>query len=145
MTKETVSKFIKLLMAFAIFWMVIGDLITYHQQVIFGVNYFDTHNPFTKPKSKDDGKTLNFKQHKSLEKYNSGFCPIQFGILQEEAQNCFLVSLRLSKLYRDSQLNTLLLNLSCALRAPPLLLFYKFSPIFFINSMMLAKDCLLRN
>lgn len=51
-------------MAFAIFWLVIGDLITYHQEHVFGISLFDNQTPFTLPKGKDDGKTANFKSAK---------------------------------------------------------------------------------
>lgn len=69
--QNPVSKLIKLIMAFAIFWMVIGDLITYHQEKIFGNNFFDTHSPFSKPKSKDDGKTGHFGHIKPADKQNT--------------------------------------------------------------------------
>jgi len=55
-------------MAFAIFWMVIGDLITYSQAKIFGVQFFDTHSPFSKPKTKDDGKTTYYSFGKAIDK-----------------------------------------------------------------------------
>ncbi len=62
------SKSIKLIMAFAIFWMVIGDLITYHQEKIFGTNFYEHHSPFTKPGGKDDGKTSHLKVSKDFDK-----------------------------------------------------------------------------
>ncbi|MCC7317639.1 MAG: hypothetical protein IT219_03855 [Bacteroidales bacterium] len=68
MKRENTSKAIKLIMAFAIFWMVIGDLITYHQEKIFGTNYYEHHTPFTKPGSKDDGKTSHAKFSKDFDK-----------------------------------------------------------------------------
>lgn len=70
-SQSPVSKLIKLIMAFAIFWMVIGDLITYHQEKIFGNNFFDTHIPFSKPKSKDDGKTGHFGHLKPADKHST--------------------------------------------------------------------------
>lgn len=121
MPEKKVSKFIEMLMAFAIFWMVIGDLITYHQQVIFGVNYFDTHNPFTKPKSKDDGKTFSFKQHKVTDKSGGGFSIFTAGILQENGQTNFLSSQRLFVHEHILPHKILQLSLSSLLRAPPLL------------------------
>ena len=121
MSEKKVSKFIKLLMAFAIFWMVIGDLITYHQQVIFGVNYFDTHNPFTKPKSKDDGKTISFNSHKAADKSDVGFSIFPPGILQENGQQHYLVSQRLIVREFIFQHKTQQLSLSGLLRAPPIL------------------------
>jgi len=59
-------------MAFAIFYMVIGELITYHQRVIFGIDFFGNHHPYTKPKSGEDGNTTHFKTQKSGDKQDSG-------------------------------------------------------------------------
>jgi len=36
-------------MALAFFWLVIGDLITLHQKLIYGFDPFGQHQPFTKP------------------------------------------------------------------------------------------------
>ncbi|MBZ0243865.1 MAG: hypothetical protein K8F24_11660 [Bacteroidales bacterium] len=119
MPEKKVSKFIEVLMAFAIFWMVIGDLITYHQQVIFGVNYFDTHKPFTKPKSKDDGKTISFKQHKVADKSDGGFSSVHAGVLLKEAQKHILSSHYVSALHFISRYKALQMNLSGTLRGPP--------------------------
>lgn len=58
-------------MAFASFWLFIGELITLHQERIYKVHFYDHSNPFTKPKSKDDGKTLSFKLIKSTDKASS--------------------------------------------------------------------------
>jgi len=79
------SRLIKLIMAFAIFWMVIGDLITYHQEKIFGVNFFDTHSPFSKPKSKDDAKTAHLYSVKHLDKHD-GFDSFSFTALLQGKQ-----------------------------------------------------------
>jgi len=122
MPEKKVSKFIEMLMAFAIFWMVIGDLITYHQQVIFGVNYFDTHNPFTKPKSKDDGKTISFKPFKVADKSDGGFSSVHAGVLRKEAQKHILNSHYVSVLRFISRYKVLQMSLSGTLRGPPTLL-----------------------
>lgn len=119
MPEKKVSKFIEMLMAFAIFWMVIGDLITYHQQVIFGVNYFDTHNPFTKPKSKDDGKTISFKQHKAADKPDDGFPTVHVGILRNEARKHILISQYVSALHFIPRYKDMQMSLSGTLRGPP--------------------------
>jgi hypothetical protein len=58
-------------MAFAIFYMVIGELITYHQRVIFGIDFFGNHHPFTKPKTGDDGSTTHYKPHKGGDKQDT--------------------------------------------------------------------------
>ncbi len=68
MKKSYTFRAIKLIMAFAIFWMVIGELITLHQEKIFGVHFYDHSNPFTKPKTKDDGKSFSFKVYKIIDK-----------------------------------------------------------------------------
>ena len=67
-----------MIMAFAIFWMVIGDLITYHQEKIFGTNYYEHHTPFTKPGSKDDGKTGHLKVGKDFDKQSYHTIPLFF-------------------------------------------------------------------
>lgn len=110
---------IDLLMAFAVFWMVIGDLITYHQKVIFGVNFFDIHNPFTKPKTNDDGKTISFKQHKTADKSDSGLPLHPPGILVEKEQEHALASQNIFFLEFLFSYKILNLSLSALLRAPP--------------------------
>jgi hypothetical protein len=72
MKNSTTSRTIKLIMAFAIFYMVIGELITYHQKVIFGVDFFGNQHPYTKPKSGEDGSTTHFKTQKGGDKQDSG-------------------------------------------------------------------------
>ncbi|PKP52569.1 MAG: hypothetical protein CVT92_08420 [Bacteroidetes bacterium HGW-Bacteroidetes-1] len=69
MRNSAAFRIIKLIMAFAIFWMVIGDLITYHQKVMFGVDFFE-HHPFTKP-AKDDGSNSHYKSYKGSDKQSS--------------------------------------------------------------------------
>ena len=67
--KTTITfRIIKLIMAFAIFWMVIGELITLHQRRMFGNDLFGNHLPFTKPKTSDDGHTAHFKAFKIFDK-----------------------------------------------------------------------------
>ncbi len=111
---------IDLLMAFAVFWMVIGDLITYHQKVIFGGSiFFDIHNPFTKPKSKDDGKTISFKQHKFADKSDTNLPFHPPGILVDNYQHqvfAFQRKIFLEFIFSYKISN---LSLSALLRAPP--------------------------
>lgn len=71
MRKTATYRSIEILMAFASFWLFIGELITLHQERIYKVHFYDHSNPFTKPKSKDDGKTLSFKLFKSTDKAQS--------------------------------------------------------------------------
>lgn len=110
---------IELLMAFAVFWMVIGDLITYHQKVIFGVNFFDIHDPFTKPKSNDDGKTISFKQHKFADKSDTNLPLHPPGILVDNEQHQVFAFQR--KIYLEFIFSYKISNLSSSalLRAPP--------------------------
>ncbi|MFA5418523.1 MAG: hypothetical protein WC341_08700 [Bacteroidales bacterium] len=53
------------LLAFTFFWLVIGDLVTYHQKAIYGFDLFNFQTPFTKPTKTDNGllilKTKNGK------------------------------------------------------------------------------------
>lgn len=118
--QSKISKLIKLVMAFAIFWMVIGDLITFHQAKIFGNHFFDTHSPFTKPKSKDDGKTISFHAFKFQDKQqNTGQQLVHQAILQTFAGKVLLVPIRfiftfIAKLFHQQA--TLSAGL---LRAPP--------------------------
>jgi hypothetical protein len=113
------SRLIKLIMAFAIFWMVIGDLITYHQEAIYGVNFFDTHSPFSKPKSKDDVKTTHLHSVKHLDKQD-GFDTFSFSALLQSTQLSEIVVSE-SFLYKLLLLNpsrTILFTRQL-LRAPP--------------------------
>lgn len=52
-------------LAFTFFWLVIGDLVNYHQKVIYGFDLFGSQMPFTKPGKTDAGililKTKNGK------------------------------------------------------------------------------------
>lgn len=68
MFRLSASRSIKLLMAFAIFWMVIGELIAIHQERIFGVKFYGNHSPFTKPASKSDGTIGFWKAGKDSDK-----------------------------------------------------------------------------
>ncbi|MBK9290449.1 MAG: hypothetical protein IPM52_02270 [Bacteroidetes bacterium] len=61
----------KLIMAFAMFWLFIGDLIVLHQERIFGHDFFGHHQPLNKPGKSDDGKTFQ-KFHKSSDKGDDG-------------------------------------------------------------------------
>jgi len=60
--KTEYNKIVFQLMAFAFFWMVIGDLITLHQKLIYGFDPFGMHQPFAKPGH--SGKNLSKKNQK---------------------------------------------------------------------------------
>lgn len=45
-------------LAFTFFWLVIGDLINYHQKAIYGFDLFGSQTPFTKPGKNDKGTVL---------------------------------------------------------------------------------------
>lgn len=65
-------KLVKLIMALAMFWLFIGDLIILHQSRIFGHDYFGQHHqPLNKPGKSDDGKTFQ-KYHKAGDKGDDG-------------------------------------------------------------------------
>ncbi|NOX84572.1 MAG: hypothetical protein GXO86_01185 [Chlorobi bacterium] len=59
-------------MAFAFFWLVMGDLITLHQKLIYGFDPFGQHQPFTKPNHSGNKSGKNEKAVKA--KDNSHFC-----------------------------------------------------------------------
>ncbi len=120
MTKVKVYRGVKLLIAFSIFWMVIGDLITYHQEVMFGVKLFDEQDPFTKPKSQDDGKTISFKTHKGSDKTDGWHSNAVLAICETKEQT---IARRFSLLcYSRLAVKAILPfhHTICGLRAPPL-------------------------
>jgi hypothetical protein len=106
-------------MAFAIFWMVIGDLITYHQKVIFGVKLFDDQDPFTKPKSQDNGKTVSFKVHKGSDKPENFHNSLVHALIAEQDNKItrHFIAFRFSQL--PSSAYKSLHNSIIQLRAPP--------------------------
>jgi hypothetical protein len=85
--RKPISKLIDLIMAFAIFWLVIGDLITYHQVHVYGIDLFDTQSPFTVPKGKDDGKTASYKSTKGIDEVNNFLFSLHPFIKPENIQN----------------------------------------------------------
>jgi hypothetical protein len=44
------------ILAFAFFWLVIGDLVILHEKAIFGYDPFTAHTPFAKPDKNDPVK-----------------------------------------------------------------------------------------
>ena len=62
------SSGLKLIMAFAIFMMMISDLITYHQKVMGGMDLFGQHHPYTKPPKPGDNNNFQFSSWKSSDK-----------------------------------------------------------------------------
>lgn len=65
-TYTTFEKMVLPILAFAFFWLVIGDLIIIHEKAIFGFDPFSSHIPFTKPDKnstvklqKDEGQKVN--------------------------------------------------------------------------------------
>jgi len=65
-------KLIEMFMAFAIFVMVIGELITLHQERIYGFKLYDQHMPPGKSKGADDSNNAQFKTHKGTDKGSEG-------------------------------------------------------------------------
>jgi hypothetical protein len=62
----TFEKMVLPILAFAFFWLVIGDLIIIHERAIFGYDPFTAHTPFAKPDKntsvklyKDEGQKIN--------------------------------------------------------------------------------------
>jgi hypothetical protein len=106
-------------MAFAIFWMVIGDLITYHQEVMFGVKLFEEQNPFTKPKSQEDGKTVSFKAHKGSDKPESFHSSLIYALMADQDNKItrHFIAFTLFQLPPSAYIS--LHNSIIGLRAPP--------------------------
>lgn len=89
-SQSYISNLIELVVAFAIFWLVIGDLITYHQEQIFGNYLFDAQCPFNLPKGKDDGKTATYKSWKGTDdSIHPGICLPAFATT-EKPVNCII-------------------------------------------------------
>ncbi|HEY9114519.1 MAG TPA: hypothetical protein VIN10_07440 [Bacteroidales bacterium] len=62
----TFEKMVLPILAFAFFWLVIGDLIIIHERAIFGYDPFTANTPFAKPDKntsvklyKDEGQKIN--------------------------------------------------------------------------------------
>jgi hypothetical protein len=106
-------------MAFAIFWMVIGDLITYHQEVMFGVKLFEEQDPFTKPKSQDDGKTASLKAHKGVDKPENFHSSLIYALIAEQDNKItrHFIAFTLFQLPPSAYIS--LHNSIIGLRAPP--------------------------
>jgi hypothetical protein len=100
--------------------MVIGDLITYHQEVMFGVKFFDEQDPFTKPKSQDDGKTISFKTSKGTDKTDSWNNNATLAICETKEQTFARKYILLC--YARLMVKAILPfhHTICGLRAPPL-------------------------
>jgi len=61
-------KLITVVLAFAFFWLVIGDLIAVHQKLIYGFDPFGTHQPFSKPAKKETQTHFKIKDKKVVKK-----------------------------------------------------------------------------
>jgi hypothetical protein len=106
-------------MAFAIFWMVIGELITLHQERIFGAYFYNHNNPFTKPKSKDDGHTYSFKLYKGYDKGYDTSNSFLYAVLGNTT-NLILQSSKISHTFPAKQAHSFSRIVKRPLRAPPL-------------------------
>jgi hypothetical protein len=106
--KSIKNKFFFSVMLFAFSWVIIGDLISFHIEIIYGNKLYDWHQPYTKTQ-KTDSKTikvkygkkdnsskslsLSFIAAKSLNITNSDFISSVFQIKTEKLTstiiNCF--------------------------------------------------------
>jgi hypothetical protein len=105
-------------MAFAMFWLFIGDLVILHQTRIFGHDFFGQHHqPFNKPGKSDESKTFQ-KYHKSVDKSDDGHA---VAVLLFPFDIPTVPSFRLSILFSEvkSEKLNLLFLLGAGLRAPP--------------------------
>lgn len=66
------NKWIFHLMTFAFFWLVIGDLVTLHQKVIFGFDPYGLETPFTKTDN-SSSKTKKIDKGSKFDKFKDQF------------------------------------------------------------------------
>ncbi len=117
MKKPLTYRCIEILMAVASFWLFIGELITLHQERIYKVHFYDHSNPFTKPNSKEDGKTLSFKIYKGTDKsYNDHQTPF---INEQKPDNQILQTSLLTHAFPAKQAHSFQRLVRRPLRAPP--------------------------
>jgi hypothetical protein len=70
-TKSTRQKLYFSAMIFAFTWMIIGDLVSFHLELILGDNQNHWHHPFAKTQ-KNDSKTYKVKSQKTDDSSKSG-------------------------------------------------------------------------
>ena len=61
-------KLITVVLAFAFFWLVIGDLIAIHQKLIYGFDPFGIHQPFSKPAKNESQPHFKVKGKRMVKK-----------------------------------------------------------------------------
>ena len=61
-------KLITVVLAFAFFWLVIGDLVAIHQKLIYGFDPFGTHQPFSKPAKNESQTHFKVKEKRTVNK-----------------------------------------------------------------------------
>ncbi len=61
-------KLITVVLTFAFFWLVIGDLIAIHQKLIYGFDPFGTHQPFSKPAKNESQTHFKVKEKRAVKK-----------------------------------------------------------------------------
>lgn len=118
MTTSKTSKLLKLIMAFAIFWMVIGELITYHQKIIFHVRFYDTLNACIKPKANDDGDAFQFAPLQNHSNNTGSKAYIAAITIQQQISLIQIKRAEFEKPFLSNRKHLLLKHI--ALREPPL-------------------------
>lgn len=112
--KIVYSKFIYTVMAFAFFWLVIGDLITLHQKLIYGFDPFGQHQPFAKPGHNSNKNGKNQKVLKIKDTLHFHFFE---GITNDTGLKPFSTTIIFGDILIIHQLSSA--NSPVSLRAPP--------------------------
>lgn len=83
----TYEKMVMPILAFAFFWLVIGDLIIIHERAIFGFDPFTKHIPFAKP---DKSSSIKLYKDEGQRIIKSKFCGLCF-TANADLQSCQLI------------------------------------------------------
>lgn len=79
------EKMVLPILAFAFFWLVIGDLIIIHEKAIFGFDPFNSHIPFTKPDKTSSVKLYKDEGQKIIKtKFSSFFTAVTIAHFVEQ-------------------------------------------------------------
>lgn len=111
--KATSGKWVSLIMAFAFFWLLMGDLIAIHQKAIYGFDPFGHEIPFTKTDNKsklDKGQ----KSTKVKDAFKADFAVKTTQHLNIELANCYYEFCNTYTIFASQSGHPLI-----ALRAPP--------------------------
>lgn len=114
----TSKKWVFHVMLFAFFWLLIGDLITLHERVIYGFEPFKQETPFTKTDNTAH-KTITIDKGSKICKFKT-ISHFDFAFLEEQRPTQFLIYCAFVYNPRGHVTLSQIKRSSVALRAPPL-------------------------